>query len=476
VLSAQQKPIDEDPKKPERSPYPKDFVRWYALDYFRRPGRFATRRGWVTFGTTATFALLSAATLMPALRQTHQAAPVSTAHAMFNQKCSNCHTETFAPLGRLFGCPEAVSIPDQTCNACHHGVQHHANASRDPSCVTCHREHAGHEVLARHVASRQCTECHGDLANHLKPGEKTRFNAAITSFNHDHPEFARSKNGQKDGSKVKFNHKAHLDLNLEDLQGLGSKMDCIQCHQVDDERRYMKPIQYDKHCARCHQLNVVLLGDFSKELKVKATEFSKTPLPHKEPAVVRAVLRDRLVDFAQKNAVVSSQGAPIEAPRPLPWKPASAVSERQWSWTMEQGKQAEGLLFMNKQWSKTEPLTGCIHCHFEKKSNERVDGLPVFQETKIPQHWHQQSVFSHGAHRMMSCTGCHDRNAAGVKVADSKTAEDVLLPTIQSCQECHGPAGSARNSCVECHRYHDRAHERDPNGALKLDDLLQKNR
>ncbi len=319
MLSAQHKEIAEDPRKPE-SPYPKDFGRWYALDYFKRPSKFKSVRFRYTLGATVLAAAASLATVaVPPLHSFHQAAPVSTAHAMFNQQCANCHTQTWAPLARLCGYHDAVSISDQSCNQCHHGAAHNAKVDADPSCVSCHQEHRGHEVLASHVASRHCAACHGDLKNHLGPDQTTIFHAGITSFSVDHPDFKRSTAGQKDGSKIKFNHKAHLelsiaDLNLanqmagrNDLQGVGAKLDCIQCHQMDPERRYLLPINYDQHCAKCHQLNVALVGSFAELLKGKAAEFGKTPLPHKEPALVRAVLRDRLLDFAQKNAVAPAK-------------------------------------------------------------------------------------------------------------------------------------------------------------------------
>ena len=142
---------------------------------------------------------------------------------------------------------------------------------------------------------------------------------------------------------------------------------------------------------------------------------------------------------------------------------------------------------MNRQWTKSEQLTWCSHCHIEKEripllapggrgAGGEGDPLPVYFKTGIPARWYKQSVFNHGSHRMMGCAECHDRNAAGVKVADSKTTEDILLPNMQSCMECHHSRGGARNACVECHRYHDRTQERSPDGLLKLQDAVWKNR
>jgi hypothetical protein len=467
MLSAQRKEFDD--KKKDESPYPRDFARWYALDYFLRPRVLRAGRFYVTLATFLIFTCFSAISALPALHRVHQSAHTSKAHAMFNDNCASCHDQPFQPVLRLFGQHGATSVSDQRCNECHHGAAHHKNAP-ERACASCHREHRGHDTLASHVADRACTECHRDLHAASTDG-KTSYHAAITHFNRDHPEFQPSLKDRKDPSKIKFSHKAHLDLDVDalrrgnPLKGLGAKLACVDCHQMDEERKYLKPIQYDKHCAQCHALNVPLVGDFAKELLPAVAEFQRIPAPHKEPAVIRAVLRDRLADFAQQHSIAAGKGVP-RMPRPLPWKP---VAEDQWSWASEETKKAEAVLFMNKQWHKSEPLLGCSHCHVEKGA---ADGLPVYEKSAIPDRWYKHSIFNHGSHRMMGCVECHDRNAAGLKVEHSQSAADILMPTLQSCQQCHGATGGARNSCVECHRYHDRAQERTFDGHMKMEDIL----
>jgi len=49
---------------------------------------------------------------------------------------------------------------------------------------------------------------------------------------------------------------------------------------------------------------------------------------------------------------------------------------------------------------------------------------------------------------------------------------DVLLPTVGTCRECHQQKVGARTDCVECHRYHDKTKERDPDGPFKIRELL----
>ncbi len=452
MLSAQRREFDD--KKKDETPYPRNFERWYALDYFRRPRALTSTRFYVTLLTTVVAYILCKATMVvPSVHHVHQAAAVSKAHAMLSQDCASCHDKPFQPALRLFAAHMGPSVSNQRCNHCHVGAIHHAKQSHEPDCASCHREHQGHEVLASHVSDRHCTSCHGDLANHLQPGEKAPFHATITQFNRDHPEFAPSAKGKQDQAKILFNHAAHLDLDLGELKVLGAKghkLACVDCHQMDDERKYLKPINYEKHCAQCHVLNVALVGDFAPPLKPAVAAFSRRPLPHREPGVVRAVLRDRLVEFAQVHGVVANKGVP-SVPRPLPWRP---VTDEQWSWAQGQAKQTENLLFMNRQWQKNEALTGCTHCHIEK---DRAAGLPVYHKTEIPARWYTHSIFNHGSHRTMDCGACHDRNIAEVKVVDSKTTADILLPTAKVCQECHtGKKGGARNACVECHRYHER--------------------
>lgn len=456
MLSAQRREFDE--KKKDETPYPRDFGRWYALDYFRRPRALKSSRFYVTLGAAAVALLLSKATMHPVAHKVHQAAPVATAHAMFNQNCASCHDAAFQSVLRLLGCADCRSVSNARCNECHRVGGHHATQSHEPACASCHAEHRGHETLAKHVGDRHCVNCHGNLAAHVKPGAKLAFPATITSFNRDHPEFGPSLPGKRDLAKIRFNHKAHLGLDLQDLKhaelkGLGPRLACADCHQMDGERKYFKPIQYEAHCAQCHALNAVLVGDFAKELRPAVQAFARTPLPHREPAVVRAVLRDRLVEFAQATGVAPGKEGP-SVPRPLPWKP---VTESQWSWTLGQAGRVEALLFMNQQAPKAAALSACGQCHLEK---DRIGGLPSYFKTAIPERWYPHSRFNHGSHRMMNCVDCHDKNAAGVKVAESEATADILLPTLKSCQECHtGRSEGARNGCVVCHPYHDRRAE-----------------
>jgi predicted CXXCH cytochrome family protein len=86
--------------------------------------------------------------------------------------------------------------------------------------------------------------------------------------------------------------------------------------------------------------------------------------------------------------------------------------------------------------------------------------------TAIPTRWLPHSVFDHGTHRTLTCTECHS------KAAKSTDTVDVLMPEVKVCRACHSAAGGARTSCVECHLYHDKSQERDPNGLLTIRRLI----
>ena len=76
MLSTQRKEFDE--KKKDEGPYPRDFSRWYALDYFRRPRPFKSARVYVTLITTIPVTLLCLVSLLPAFHRCQRASAFGT--------------------------------------------------------------------------------------------------------------------------------------------------------------------------------------------------------------------------------------------------------------------------------------------------------------------------------------------------------------------------------------------------------------
>jgi hypothetical protein len=459
-------------KDPE-SPYlgPKTLPRWIALDYFRRLRPLRGRRKWVTLAFFLSAGALAAWSVQPGHHWAHQAGPLSTAHAMFSDDCTRCHTISFQPLVRLVsGDAHARSTPDAACLQCHDGAVHHEMQAHTFHCAECHREHRGKPALAE-VANGRCTTCHQDLR---KDHPHTLFRD-VADFAGNHPEFARIARAEKDTTKLRFNHRYHLELDLQALRekgaqglaGYGDKLECVACHRPDAERRTMLPINYDRHCAQCHTLWVPLAGQFQDPQAAKAAdEFRRRPAPHKEPATVRAELRERLLAFVRDNPVALGRDAGTK-PAVLGRTPA----EKEWFWAKSQLQKAEDFLFTQQQLPRAEQLLwngggGCQHCHLEKGSRG-PGGLPEYEPTGIPKdaprRWFEHSIFRHDAHRMLGCVECH------AQANRSEATGDLLLPAIATCHRCHTPKAGARTDCVECHQYHDRKKERGLNGNLTIE-------
>jgi hypothetical protein len=107
-----------------------------------------------------------------------------------------------------------------------------------------------------------------------------------------------------------------------------------------------------------------------------------------------------------------------------------------------------------------------------------LDTLPTGFTGDV-RHWFVNSRFDHRAHRAMSCVDCHGQ------AKTSAQTSDVLMPTMSSCATCHAAptksaaggtaTGGAGTSCLLCHSYHDRAHERPPDGPFRREQLLSPN-
>lgn len=436
---------------------PKALTDWLELDYYERPRRLRRWRGtalWIML-------LLSCAgvafALIPSNHRAFEAGPLSAPHAMFQHDCQACHVEEFATARRLVPGMAEHPAMNQACQVCHAGPPHHDKIAKEGTCASCHREHRGLEKLAR-VPDASCTSCHANLKSTLKDEEITAY-LDVTGFAPGkHPEFARwRENGGSDPGTIRFNHKLHLaETGVADATGAKRQLDCQACHQPEAGGVYMKPVSYEQHCRQCHPLKVVVNGTFASEnLKKAAADFAKKPAPHEQPALVRADLQGRYLEFVRDHPeAIQQSAAPVG--RPIPGPPReSAVVKEQWSWVDDQLGKAERLIFQGGG--------GCQYCH--RVESWKPDGLPVVALAKMPKPWFSHARFGHDAHRMLKCVECHPAQQS------SQTA-DVLLPNVASCMQCHRQ-GAARSDCVLCHAYHNRAKDRDFKGTLTIQDCLR---
>lgn len=442
---------------------PKSLHEWIELDYYRRP-RFLWRwRIWLTWMVLLVCALgVGLAWLIPGAARFSQAGPVSASHRMFNDDCARCHTGNLQTAQRFLPWNSNLrSVPDSACTQCHEGPPHNERQLQHANCASCHREHRGHDQLAR-VGDEHCTACHANIKANMHNPTQCKIDNVSRFAPGSHPEFALWRNGQpRDPSALRFNHKAHLKT--EGIPGKGGsieKLDCSSCHRSDAAGRYMEPINYDNHCGRCHPLAIQLAGNFQEDsLKEAAREFHARPLAHPRPGekveVVRALLRDRLIDFALKNPLLLGPEAERER---IALKPPSraAVTESEWNWVRAQQDQAEQRLFANIQLGQGERMLfslsgGCNYCHLSKPRTGDLprspDDLPEFLAPNLPRRWYKDSYFNHQSHRMIACTECH-------AAPGSEQTADVLLPKMDACVRCHNPQTGTRSDCVECHTYH----------------------
>src|SRR5262249_23195486 len=149
------------------------------------------------------------------------------------------------------------------------------------------------------------------------------------------------RNREPDPGQLHFNHALHLQLDLKTLRArggagldtFGKKLECTTCHQPDDERRYMKPVKYEIHCKQCHALTVQVIGEFKERgIRKAADAFRRIPAPHKTPAEVRAVLRERFLEFIQENPAAARAPAMPEPKRLIPGRGPKPVTEPEAAW------------------------------------------------------------------------------------------------------------------------------------------------
>jgi hypothetical protein len=195
----------------------------------------------------------------------------------------------------------------------------------------------------------------------------------------------------------------------------------------------MAPTSYEKHCQACHPLTFDLA--------------SGATVPHGlQPAEVRELLLGHYLSQVDQGKV-----------RPKKWPPAARLvpdrlAEEEIALRTFLGikvRLAERVLYLGDR--------ACGLCH---AFTTDADGFPTrVLPTGLQGIWFEHAAFDHTAHRAVDCRFCH-------KGAEQSTSSDnVLLPGITVCLECHAPPArehatvraGARTDCAECHRFHDGA-------------------
>jgi hypothetical protein len=492
------------------------------IDFHRRPNRF--RRFTWSVALLCGLGALAWLTVEAVRgdRRIYQADRVSTPHRIFENDCAQCHGGAeWQPLARLTQLDDDVrSVTNENCLHCHEGPIHHAEQvpSHDLlSCALCHREHEGDASLAW-VGDQHCVRCHADLRTKSGPSEAyvrniERFDGPREQGGH--PEFAIQRllalkspelpegesigliyeknpivswfqrEGEagarwQDSARIRFNHKVHLHAKYENgqlVEGLlgpdrqlrDYSNNCIACHEFDAGRRYMQPINYEKHCAECHPLYF------------DVDQHAGQTVPHETPDLVRGFLTQRYTLEALEAADAEPEAADDGTQRPLPRRSGRApLTDAQAGQVASRVAAAEQtvLSHTHQLFGLEGTAGGCRYCHNLDRAEAASFEWQIVPPN-IPGRWLTHSIFRHDSHRMLGCTECHKNLENGTSVLESTSTGDVLIPSIHRCQECHTrePGGSeehrgarfggARTDCVECHLYHDHSRE-DFNGPLTI--------
>ena len=435
----------------------------------RVPNRMHRCRRWVTL-VCGILPLLFVAVFT--LRNDHSiylSRSVATSHEPAQADCKSCHQTPWQPLVRLASVDNSVrSVHDKDCQRCHHQSKNDHNpfamAKGVPDCAVCHQEHHGFERLTEH-SDDFCIKCHASFEKHPEfavhrarspEPQQTESDAMMFRELLRIAEFRELATGDEakwiDKTALRFNHKDHLKpLNaVWDKQTDTSEspttvqLQCGNCHEPDATGSYMRPIAFEQHCQQCHPLR------FSGKL-------SDQPLPHETPDVVHGVLRDRLMAYANEHpeeVLSSSDGTRSR----LPNKSSHPVPKDRWSWVEEELQRIETSVFQTVPGDATSPKNNaCQKCHLTS-SDDSAAGFQIIPP-QIPTRWLTHSRFDHGSHRDVTCVECH-HVASGDKSLESVSVQDILLPKLEVCQNCHGRARTlptqryGRQNCVECHQYH----------------------
>lgn len=435
--------------------------------------------------------------------------PLAMAHAQWDNQCAACH-ESSRPLSAHNWVAELTGqehVADAKCQSCHAGPPHHANQKADEvlGCTACHHDHAGATGRLLAVEDSLCTTCHQKLADHFVPVKTGQGPAYlnVSEFNtHEHPEFAVLRDKQKDPGTISFNHARHL------IPGMGTdpakkgpftlaqlapkdreiyrkpeqtsddalvNLDCRSCHrpEVGDfplskdqltglpasairpprgAGATMAPIVYEQHCQACHPLTIdrKLPGDAKSDFLA---------IRHRQqPKEILETLQGHYMNLFLKGQWLPQSVGPTAV---LPGKPAAKQKV-----AAEVDAQAEAaglslLLAHHQKGLEVKVLgqTTCQKCHATLDPAKGMD--QAVPPANIPTVWFPHARFDHTSHRAVECRDCHAAAYPGADGSSTKS-QDVMIPGIKVCAECHAPAHGAgafracgvRHTCITCHTYH----------------------
>ncbi|HEX7028315.1 MAG TPA: cytochrome c3 family protein, partial [Gammaproteobacteria bacterium] len=352
----------------------------------------------------------------------------------FGNDCATCHRKPF------------VKVENEVCIDCHRDTTAHTHMDRMPAnmilaengrCGHCHKEHNG-TLSLKPEHQNLCAGCHGMLDQ--QPGVQTLL-MNVADFGVDHPQFQPTVFTEDEWLRVsldhpqlrhetglKFSHAAHLTGEGVDSPQGKRVLECANCHRPEPGGAYMLPVNMERDCQECHQLN------FDPAVPERT-------LPHGD-------LPELLLFLNEFYALQALQGGYVSEDAPSSIKRRRRPDER------VSGREQQDAL----QWAQSKALKItsevvetriCATCHTVTPVSDDKVGWhinPVHQ----PRHWLPLGRFNHASHDNRACIDCHDAGA-------SENSNDVLMPGIENCRECHGGARAEdkyASTCIVCHQFH----------------------
>ena len=397
---------------------------------------------------------------------------LSMKHHDLEENCEACHATPF------------VSVQDETCLTCHEELGDHAEMPRlskgmpplsqgdaiqwsiaetlgkegPLGCVGCHTEHEG-QVRLEPASEQFCSDCHDKLDTRLTDVD---FGNA-SDFGKKHPQFrpliytaqfatkpARVSLSDKpvEQSGLKFTHDEHMDDQggvarmAISLAKYGAPLECSDCHADWTEDGLIQqiaetggkpsdygdfaPVVMEDSCESCHSLVFDRVGGAFRNLRHGDVDDLMADLATMDrgPRQPVATGRTRPGQFAQGGRYYSNFGRPMSA-----------------------------YISVNRALERTGV---CGECHIPTTTNGRRDITPV----NLPHRFLWRGYFNHSAHDkdadgkvVAECVDCHE-------TGKSNKATDLLIPDLESCQECHKGETAVQtpeitpSSCAMCHGYH----------------------
>ncbi len=369
---------------------------------------------------------------------------ISAPHQYFGRDCRRCHQQPF------------VRVRDEACADCHADVGAHADPARfalpelhATACAACHTEHSGDAYLVRRDQVL-CADCHAALSDRVDTDL-----ADASDFYRAHPEFrptlllasgsARGDPGAwqrialddrrlRHETGLVFPHDVHVDPGGVRGPGGVEVLACRDCHRPDASGNYMIPIRMEAYCQSCHRL-AFDPDDLEREL------------PHGQLPEIRKMLREYYSFITLRGGYAAAEDAPDPVrQRRRPGKPLTRDEQRiALDWALERADAVA---------REVVEFRSCNLCHKVTRDAASEFGWQVPAVNTAQARWLPKGAFAHGVHRNTDCASCHD-------AASSAKSEDVLLPGIAVCRDCHGGQHASdrlRSTCIDCHGFHQAPH------------------